>query len=395
MKRVVELLWCALLVSAFMGAGASAGLVRVQDAPVKTGEVIEIKSRQEFTDLVEHVDKPVLIDFNAPWCPACQIMRPAVQQIASKTKDELVVVSINVDEFPDLAAAFGVTSIPAFVMADAKGVIKRGVVGAIDENTFRTTVGETLAIEHVKPEKVAAMVLASQDLSAGVGLSLGALVKQSQSGSVTEQDRAGGAVQLRWVGPQEKFRVYGNVNLRIEAGPTFASVGTIAGGYQILGASKNGERSIAPHVGIEPLNMNYGVMGGGGSGVTGYYGWFPMVSAGAQLTNGTNYNLIAAGRAGAGVTTMSPTSAILPAVGAGLHLVCPRLQICVDWKTTLGDPSGYNASVLSMDGVVKVIPVGKKGYVGLGVTGEHVSYKQNADTTVTADQGLFTIQLTN
>jgi thioredoxin 1 len=382
-----------------MGTRANAGLVLVQDQtappPVKTGEVNEIKSREEFYDLVEHVNKPVLIDFNAPWCPACQIMRPAVDQIASKTKDELVVVSINVDEFPDLAAAFGVTSIPAFVMADAKGVIKRGVVGAIDESTFRNTVGETLAIEHVKPEKVATMVLASQDLSAGVGVSLGALVKQSKSGSVTEQDRAGGAVQLRWVGPQDKFRVYGEVNLRFEAGQTFASVGSINGGYQIWGAKKNGEKAIAPHVGLEPLNMNYGVMGGSGTGTTGYYGWFPMVSAGAQLTNGRDFNLIAAGRAGAGVTTMTPGSAILPAVGAGLHLVCPRLQVCIDWKTTLGDASGYNASVVSADGVVKVIPVGKKGFLGVGVTGEHITYKQNADTAVTADQGVLTIQLTN
>lgn len=57
-------------------------------------------------------DKPVLVDFNATWCPPCQAMRPIVEEIANDYK----VVAVDVDDQNTLAEKYGVSSIPCFVV---------------------------------------------------------------------------------------------------------------------------------------------------------------------------------------------------------------------------------------------------------------------------------------
>lgn len=69
---------------------------------------------------VIHSEKPVLLDFYADWCGPCQIVSPVVDEIA-KEYPEYLVGKINVDEQMELAAKFGVSSIPLLiVMKDGK-----------------------------------------------------------------------------------------------------------------------------------------------------------------------------------------------------------------------------------------------------------------------------------
>lgn len=77
---------------------------------------------------VKASDKPVLLDFYADWCGPCRMVSPLVDEIAEENAQYLV-GKINVDEEPELAQAFGVSSIPTLVVIK-NGKIAQKSVGA-------------------------------------------------------------------------------------------------------------------------------------------------------------------------------------------------------------------------------------------------------------------------
>ena len=82
--------------------------------------VINIK-KNNFQNEVLNSEMPVLLDFWAPWCGPCRMVGPIVDEIADERVD-IKVGKVNVDEQPELAAQFGVMSIPT------RGVMKGGKV---------------------------------------------------------------------------------------------------------------------------------------------------------------------------------------------------------------------------------------------------------------------------
>ena len=65
-------------------------------------------------------EKPVFIDFYADWCGPCKMVSPIVDQIAEE-RDDVKICKVNVDDAPEIAAMFGVQSIPTLVvMKDGK-----------------------------------------------------------------------------------------------------------------------------------------------------------------------------------------------------------------------------------------------------------------------------------
>ena len=85
-------------------------------------------NKNNFNQEVLNSDKPVLMDFGAPWCGPCRMVVPLVEEIAEERSD-IKVVKINVDEEQELAMQFSVMSIPTLVVMK-NGKIVNQVTGA-------------------------------------------------------------------------------------------------------------------------------------------------------------------------------------------------------------------------------------------------------------------------
>ncbi len=83
---------------------------------------------ENFDRTVMQSEKTVLIDFWAGWCGPCRMLAPIIDEIAEEYADTITVGKINVDEQPQLAAAFGVESIPTLI-AFKNGVPLGALVG--------------------------------------------------------------------------------------------------------------------------------------------------------------------------------------------------------------------------------------------------------------------------
>jgi thioredoxin 2 len=110
---------------------------RCQTALPPLADPLEVDATH-FQAIVDAATVPVLVDFWAPWCPPCRAAAPAVKKVADEMTGRAIVLKVDTDQNPELAARFDVRGIPNFVVLRNGKVVSQqaGVVSVSQMKTW-------------------------------------------------------------------------------------------------------------------------------------------------------------------------------------------------------------------------------------------------------------------
>ena len=94
-----------------------------------------------FKETVLEAARPVLVDFGAEWCGPCVAVEPVLRSLALEYADRLTVATVDVDADPQLAARYGVRSLPTVMLLE-QGEIRRVLVGARSGQEYRRAIDD-------------------------------------------------------------------------------------------------------------------------------------------------------------------------------------------------------------------------------------------------------------
>lgn len=106
-------------------------------------KIFNYEDRGEFVSLNP---LPCIVDFYADWCAPCKMVHPILEELKKEYEGKIDIYSVDTEDQPELAAVFGIQSIPSILFVP-KGDKPQMAVGALPKRTFQQAIKEVLKVD--------------------------------------------------------------------------------------------------------------------------------------------------------------------------------------------------------------------------------------------------------
>lgn len=151
MSKLVSLVVAAVLLVSCQNVAV--GKENKQLNKYKNMEVVHLTKEEFLKKVVDYEnnptewkylgDKPAIVDFYADWCGPCKMIAPILEELAAEYKDRIVIYKVNTEQEQELAAVFGIRSIPTLLFIPMQGGPQMAA-GALPKNELKRAIEEVL-----------------------------------------------------------------------------------------------------------------------------------------------------------------------------------------------------------------------------------------------------------